>query len=423
MVTCALFSSHRVTTQRLIAVLLGTALFLFSASSDIAHAAVTTNTTTNLTLTNQKIKASSNGLAIIAFNIAGNASEQFASTTISINVASGFDVASDFATLGTATSSGIALYRDDKVSGTAGTFDAADDVVPLASAPTFSGATTTLIFAAIETVLANDTGGNAGSDYYLVARTAAGATNGRSFSFNVYPGEVKFNSNQPTATPTALTSGTTTVDTVAPTFSANMSGPSNGATGVPISTFIHFGFSEQLDQTTLNPNTITFTEGGTPVGAAIRPFFDGFDVISSSPPTYAANSRFGKLATGGTAFFQIQGTNAIMPQGTYSVPVVGDVVYMQLDTFPPEIGVVTNSTLTSGTFAIKGIAPYRPLQITKVATPLATGAVSGTSVIGIGDLIVSNTTAIRAGVRFDWHIASTSAAINNSVQISTANYV
>lgn len=403
--------------QRFVAVL-GTALFLFAMSSSVAHAAITTNTATYLIIQNQTIKASSNALAVIALNIAGNASEQFASTSISVSAGNSFAVASDLATLGTATSSGIALYRDDKVSGTFGTFDAADDVVPLSAAPVFSGATTTLIFVAAETVLANDTGNNAGSDYYLVFRTAAGATNNRTFAVRVYPGEVKFNSNQPTATPTALTPttiGTTTIDTVAPTFSSNISGPTHGATNVPISTFIHMGFNEALDQTTINSTNVTLTLGdSTAVGAAIRPFYDGFDIISSSPPTYATSSRFGKLATGGTAFFQIQGTSTIYPQGAYSTPLVGDVVYTQYDTFPPEVGIITNATLTSGTFTINDFAPFRPLQITKVATPNASGAVTGSDVIGIGDLVVANTSANPTNVRYDWHIASTSAAVNNS---------
>lgn len=415
---CRFFVVSRERVQRFIAVLC-TALFLFAISSGMAHAAITTNTSAYLIIQNQTIKASSNALAVIALNIAGNASEQFASTSISVSAGNSFAVASDLATLGTATSSGIALYRDDAVTGVNGTFDSTDDVIPLSAAPIFSGATTTLIFATAETVLANDTGDNAGSDYYLVFRTAAGATNNRTFAVRVYPGEVRFNSNQPTATPTALTPtsvGTTTIDTVAPIFSSNTSGPTNGATNVPISTFIHMGFNEMLDQTTLNPTNITFTLGDeiTAVGAAIRPFFDGFDIISSSPPTYAANTRFGKLATGGTAFFQIFGTSAIYPQGAYSTPVVGDVVYTQYDTFPPEVGIITNATPTSGTFAINDFAPFRPLQITKVATPNATGVVSGTDVIGIGDLVVANTSASPTDVRYNWHIASTSAAINNS---------
>ncbi|MEK7132893.1 MAG: Ig-like domain-containing protein, partial [Patescibacteria group bacterium] len=86
---------------------------------------------------------------------------------------------------------------------------------------------------------------------------------------------------------------------------------------------------------------------------------------------------------------------------------------MQVDTFPPEVALVTNATLTSGTFALNDFAAFRPLQITKFATPTATGVIGATNV-GIGDLVVANTSANPASVKYNWHIASTSAAINNT---------
>ena len=70
-----------------------------------------------------------------------------------------------------------------------------------------------------------------------------------------------------------------------------------------------------------------------------------FDTETKQILAKIANTTFG--------FFQSMGTSPIFPQGgTYTAPVAGDIVYFQHDTFPPELGLVTNATLTSGTFAV-----------------------------------------------------------------------
>src|SRR3989344_9357931 len=349
------------------------AISLLVLQAQLANAAVTTNAATSLTSVNQTIKASSTPTAILGINLAGSASEAVGSTTVAF-IFSASGTTTDFAALGTATSSGLAIYRDDATAGTQGTFDAEDDVVPLSAAPAWvsSGlnATTTLFFNAAEAVLANDTGDNAGDDYFVVIQSDSTAVNGHAFLAQIIPGNVGWN-NAAHAGPTATQTNTITVDTVAPTVNTNMTGPMNGSTGVPVSTFIHMGFSENLDQSTLNSNNITFTQNGTAVGAAIRPFPDGFDVIASSPPTYLAGSRFAKVTTASTGFFNIFGTTTIFAQGAYTTPTVGDIVYTQSDTFPPEVGLVTNATITGGTFAVNGFSLFRSSQITKLAVPRA----------------------------------------------------
>ncbi len=393
------------------------ALGLIFSIFGTAWATVDSNAAASLTVGNQTIKASSSPLAVIGLNLA-SADQALASTTISF-VFSGSGTTTDLATLGTATSSGVAIYRDDKNTGTPGSFDATDDVIVLASAPAWTSnaggthSTTTLTFSVAEVVPANNAGGNAGNDYFIVVQSDDSAVNTHAFKVQIYPGVVGWAAGMP-AGPTAVSSDTITVDTVAPTVNTNTTGPANGSTGVPISTFIHMGFSEPMDQSSLNSTNITLTQGGTPVASAVRPSFDGFDLIVSSPPSYAAGSRVAKANTVSTAFYNISGMNSIFPQGAYVAPSVGDIVFTQFDTFPPEIGLVTNNTLTSGTFAINGNALFRPSQVTKFATPTKTGAVSDATAVGIGDLIVVNTTANPTDTRYNFHIVTTNQAVNNS---------
>lgn len=390
------------------------AAVLFIAFAGVAHATVSSNVASSLTNFNQTIKASSTPVAVLGLNLAGD--QTLASTTIGF-IFSASGTTTDIAALGTATSSGVAIYRDVKGAGTPGSFDSGDFVVPLASAPVWvssgSNATTTLTFAAADVVPANDTGGNAGNDYFIVIQTTAGAVNGHAFLAQMIPTNIGWTGAQP-AGPTAVQTNTTTVDTVAPTLDTTRTGPANNSTGVPVSTFIHLSFNENLDQTTLNSSNITLTTGGTPVGVATRPFPDGFDLVVSSKPTYAAASRFAKASTVSSGFFNINGTNTIFPQGGYTSPTAGDIVYTQLDTFPPEVGLVTNATLTSGTFAINGFPSFRPLQITKFATPTATGATTTATVVGVGDLVVVNTASNPTDSRYNWHIVTTGAAINGA---------
>jgi len=237
--------------------------------------------------------------------------------------------------------------------------------------------------------------------------------NGHALLAQMIPTNVGWTGVQP-AGPTAVSTNTVTVDTVAPTVNTNMTGPANGSTGVPVSTFIHMGFSENLDQTTLNSSNVTFTQNGSAIGAAIRPFPDGFDVISSSPPAYLVGSRFAKPTTISTGFFPVSGTNTIFPQGAYTAPARGDIVFMQTDTFPPEVGVVTNATMTSGTFAINNNALFRSSQITKFATPTASGYTGDGASVGVGDLLVVNTSLKPTDVRYNWHIVTTAQALNNA---------
>ena len=131
------------------AVILLAAILLSASFAGKAEAAINANVAVSLTTFNQTIKASSTPTAVIGLNLVSS-SETFASTSVAFLVGSGFSTTTDLAALGTATSSGVAIYRDDASAGTQGSFDAFDDVVPLQSASwgDGTGATTTLSFLA-----------------------------------------------------------------------------------------------------------------------------------------------------------------------------------------------------------------------------------------------------------------------------------
>lgn len=386
-------------------------VFIFSFMN-FARAAIGTNTTAGLVTQNQTIKASSLPTAVIGLNLAATP-ETLSSILLSINPTAGFATSTDLAPLGVATSSGIALYRDVKGSGVPGVFDAGDFVVPLSVPPTWTGATTTLTMATAEVVPANDTGGNLGNDYFIVIQAGANAVNAHAVSFSIYPGEVRYSAGSFANTPTALTTSVITIDRLAPTVSST--GPTNGATSVPVSAFINATFSENMDYSTLNSSNITLTTGVNPVGASINTMPNGFSMVVSSQPTYALGARFAKIDNTVFGFFMIMNGQPVMPQGgSYSVPAAGDIVYFQRDTFPPELGIVTDATLTGGIFKINDFSLMGGQNMAKFKTADLTGLVTATTQMNKGDLVVANTLTNPTSDRYNWHIVTTAAPFNNT---------
>jgi len=157
--------------------------FLFFAS--YAHAAITVNSATKVVPFAQGIKSGSTQTAVIGLNLVGSSSETLNSVTVKVNGSASTDLAS----LTTATSSGVALYKDNKSLGQFGRFDAFDTLVPLSNISAWSaGATTTLTIATPEVVPTNDSVANTGSDYFVVVRTASGAVEGHAFTLSISPG-------------------------------------------------------------------------------------------------------------------------------------------------------------------------------------------------------------------------------------------
>ncbi|OGE84352.1 MAG: hypothetical protein A2846_03885, partial [Candidatus Doudnabacteria bacterium RIFCSPHIGHO2_01_FULL_49_9] len=338
--------------------------------------------------------------------IAVDAAETLTSlrVTATDSAATSFNPSTDLAALATDATSGIAIYND--AGATAGSFDATDAVVTLSSASAFSSGSTTLTLASA---------GAAGT-YYIVFRTASATVNGHSFVITMPTNGIDMNANDPTLGVAVVTSAIA-VDTVAPTVDINMTGPQNNSTNVPVSMFIHVGLSENLDQSTLTygpSGNVNLTQNSNNVAASIRPFPNGFDVITSLPPTYTASSSFAKAASTSSAFYFMQGSNPIVPQGSYTTPVTGDVVFFQNQSFPPEVGVVTNATLTSGTFAVNDFNLFGGQQLIKFGTVAATGLQGASTALVVGDIVVANVSANPTGVKYNWHLVTAGNNVNDA---------
>ena len=384
-------------------------LLFFSLFSDVS-AAISSNVARSLLMPSQTIKASSTPVSVIGLNLASN-SETLESVWLSVNSSAGFNQTTDLASLSSDINSGVAIYRDNKGAGKQGRFDESDVLVPLSSSPVWAGATTTFTFASPEAVPVNDSGANSGDDYFIVIITSTGAVNNHAMSFNVYPGEIRYNTNTPIGA--SLTTGLLAIDTVAPQISST--GPTNNAVGVPISALINANFNEMIDYNTLNRSNISLTTGATPIGFSINSFPMGFNMVVSNVPTFASSSYFASVPQTATGYFMINQGQPVMPQGgNYSTPAAGDIVYFQHDTFPAELGVVTNSTLTGGNFSINNFPVMGGQMLTRFKTPTATGLVTSVTTLNDGDIVVANTISSPNGNRYGWHIVTTGAAVNNS---------
>ncbi|MBI4280716.1 Ig-like domain-containing protein [Candidatus Uhrbacteria bacterium] len=325
----------------------------------------------------------------------------FTGTSGSPTWTNGQAVSSELADLAT-TNGGLSLWKETSGSGFSST---ADTQVTLAASPVYGAANSFVITPATPPSLVTE------DVYYVVLKSdSSGVTNNNTFTVTVAANGVATSGSSPTITQVITQS--ITMDTAAPTISSTV--PAAGAMSVPISTTPRVTFSEGIDPTTINPTNVTFTTGGNPAPAGIRPMGDSIEVVTSSPPSFASGSRFAKATIVYDAFFPIAGTNPIVPNGAYQSPTVGDVVFFQHDTFPPELGLVTSATLTSGTFAVNGFPLMMGHQITKLATPAATGLVTASTSVTTGDLMVVNTSANPTDQRYNWHLVTTGAAVNGA---------
>ena len=391
-------------------------LFLFIIFAYRNIYAITTTTITDNTplFGGQQLKASSSKTAVLKVQFGSDSNLKtltsikvtFAGTAGTPSWTNASATSSDLADLVAVAdgTSGIQLWKDAGAAGFQG--QGTDTQVALTATPQYAASNVFTITPASAPTLATD------DVYFVVLKTKLSPVNANAFTIAIVAdGDIVTSTSNPTITP--VTSRTITIDTTVPTLNSAASFPSNGSLTASISGFPHMTFSEQMDQTTLIPGNITLTAGSA-VNGSIRPFPNGFDFVVSNPPTYTASTSFVKMSTVSSSFFQIFGTSPIFPQGNYSAPVVGDIVITQRETFPLELGLVTNATLTSGTFAVSGFASFNSQQITKVATPVATGPVTDATAITTGDIIVVNTTANPTAQKYDWHIVTTGAAINHT---------
>lgn len=399
-----LFAKHlKITTILLFIVSLSLVIFWHQAM-----ASVTPTVTSLVNYGNNLAKGGSGPAAAIKIVVAVSAGETLSSVTVAATDggSTGFIPGTDLATLSTtATTSGVALYND--AGSTVGSFDATDVLVPLTSISAWANTPTT-------TTLTLASPGAAGV-YYLVYRTATSSITGHSFVLTVPANGIVTSANSPSITP--VSTSAITIDKVAPTIDANRTGPANNSTGVPIQAFINVSFSENIDPSTINSSNVVLTANDSPVNVVYRTMPDGFNVIPSDPPTFATSTRFAKWPNTTFGFFMFNGTSQVYPMGgTYTTPALGDIVMFQHETFPAELGVITNATLTSGTFGVNNFALMGGQQLVKLATAATTTAVNVATGLRKGDIVVANTSTYPTSDRYAWHIVTSAdeVAVNHT---------
>lgn len=400
----------------------GLAIAIFSIISVIAWSfgsflpqalAIGTTAATDLTAGTLRLKQASSPTAVLKIQLGSDSNGEnltaiaiaFTGTAGTPTWTQGAAASSELLDLA-ATNGGVSLWKE---SGDAAGFQASgvatDTPITLAPTPVYSAANVFTITPASPPAIVTD------DIYYVALKTdTSGLTNNNAFTVTVSTNGVVTSESPPTIT--AVTTAPITIDTVAPTIDNSRTGPGNGAINVPISSFINVGFSENIDSATVNNTNITLTGSSTPVGIGFKTMSNGFAVTVSDPPTYATStSRFAKVANTSFGFFMIPGSGSITPMGTYAAPAAGDIVYFQHETFPAELGIITNATLTAGTFGVNNFTLFGGQQLVKFASAATTTAVSSTTPLNKGDIVVVNTTANPTGDRYAWHIVTSADAV------------
>jgi hypothetical protein len=141
---------------------------------------------TNLVATGQTIDTESVPTAVLGFNLQDAGGAALTSITVRLQSVAGAATTDLTGILAGSSASGVAIYRDN--GSTQGVFDSGDTLLPLATAPTWSGSgpwTLVMNLASGLVVPTNDTGANVGDDVYVVIRTSATASNGDKLQFSV----------------------------------------------------------------------------------------------------------------------------------------------------------------------------------------------------------------------------------------------
>ncbi len=263
-------------------------------------------------------------------------------------------------------------------------------------------------------------GSASATTYFVVGTLAASPTEGRKFKMDVATNGITVTGSA--ITTTALT-GTTShvVDNTAPVLNTASTFPKNGDTNVPLGSFFNANFTDasDMDPTTINPANITFTRSASAVPFSLKRFPNGFDLVpSGGAPAWAASTRWSKPWSPTNCFANFQ-HNIAVGFDCNATFAAGDIVLFQHENMPAEIGIVTNATKTGGTFAVNNFPLYGPQRVIKIATPNATGVVTGTTSISTGDiLLVSSSanpdTSSNNWDTYGWAIATAGAAVNNA---------
>jgi hypothetical protein len=209
----------------LASVTLLTLLFTFAPPVEIVRAA--TFAIANVAGASQVLGASTASAAALKITFSSTEATQTL-TSVKVTLAdednsgitwsSGAATSSDLANLVTGDASGIALYKDDTSNGTAGTFDAEDDVVTLTSTPVYASATTFILNPASDPTLAD------GDIYFVVFKPKASPTEWHRFRASIAAQDDIVTSGTNPTIAAAVQSNVITLDAV-PTINSTFAQP------------------------------------------------------------------------------------------------------------------------------------------------------------------------------------------------------
>lgn len=130
-------------------------------------------------------------VAVLGINLSQNAGEVLQTVTLTFTDygSDGRFTTGDLLSLGTDSSSGVALYSDNKTSGTFGEMDANDSDARLSAQPSWTvqggNYRVTLTMQGIP-IPADDLGNNSGPDFFVVVRTSSSASDGDDFTVTLF---------------------------------------------------------------------------------------------------------------------------------------------------------------------------------------------------------------------------------------------
>ncbi|MBI5465871.1 MAG: putative Ig domain-containing protein, partial [Candidatus Kerfeldbacteria bacterium] len=349
------------------------------------------------------LKGSVANTSVFGLNLAVSASETLSSVRVTLGARGGEFAAVDLAAMGTGAGSGLGLWVDDDGSSSIGTLNTSQDhAVTLAGSgptlvasrlakltPTATAAVTdsSMSLAVGDVVLASTSTGCSVYPCYAWHMVTTGATGVSSSSLRLdasstaptYPGGTQFSKFTPAATGSYTINGTANITSPALAVGDIVyylnTGSGSGAWGV---------VTTALTATAFQVNGTNLTSG-----------------------TY----RISKLAVSSTQFV-VSGSASITPAtvgnagGNYTSPAVGDIVFATSLGW----GVVTDGTLTSGTFAINGRAVAAGSYVISKVTGYspATAEVTDTSLsIATGDVSLSYPAMDPTSASYQWHMVTT----------------
>ncbi|MBI4599645.1 Ig-like domain-containing protein [Candidatus Uhrbacteria bacterium] len=390
-----------------------TVLWTLGPAALPANATISILTSVSSATSAQTIGPSSVPTAIFGINAVGDGGENFTSFSLAITPSAGF-VMSDLAALGTGASSGIALYRDDGA--TQGSFDAATDAnIALGLPPIITDGSTRISKLmpsdSVGVSATNQVVGSAGRDMnFVVGDLIFGNTTANSASLNTYDWHVVTTAENITtdAAPTTLR------------LDANAGGAPTFAASTRISQLTPASTGSYVINGTSNTTTPALTTGDiifyqTGAGAGTWGMVTGNFTAAASPVNGAnlgnATYRISKLSAL-TGSFVVSGTDTITAPGTgYTTPVVGDIVLYRSGG-QALWGIVTNATLTSGTFAVNNAAlPPGTYQISKVnaytpSSALTSAIPTDQNAFNTSDLVFGMPTQNPITTSYNWHITT-----------------